>query len=685
MSFLSPAGPAPTETRIRSGRGRAGVIALLAALVLLARAATGQPPLTIAVMDPLAAPLACDCVQGFAQRDYGRLEGFLEKRIGREVRVVYAAGLAAALRDAGGPLDVVVGKASVVLADGRESGLTLRPIARLSGRDGATTLTGLFVVPAGDRARKLEDLSGYRILFGPAEEEEKHGAALAALKAAGVPTPASIETRGSCSTAACDALEATTKPGTAAVISSYALALLEGCETIDPGALRIVGRTAPVPFITVFAADSLGAATTTALCAALLEVGGQADLCTALETRRGFVAIADPMPVEDPATAEWPAWRGARRDGHAARLPEKLPAKPASLWVAPLTGSALAGIAATREHVVVADRSAADDEDVFHCFEAGIGKELWALRYPARGNLDYGNSPRATPLIRGGEVYLLGAFGDLHCVDLATGAVRWKKQVIEEFAAELPIWGMCASLLEVDGRIIVNPGGKSASLVALDAETGAIRWRTPGRPAAYASFIAGSFGGVRQIVGYDAKTLGGWEVASGKRLWTLAPPGEGDFNVPTPIDLGGRLLVATENNGTRIYAFHDGGAIIPEPVAQNDDLYPDTSTPVVTAGQVIGCSGQGELLGLNLEAGLETAWRIGDAAFEDYVSLIVSGERLLVTSARGELLLIEIEAPPRIVSRLKALDSGEDIYSHPALVGDRLYLRGSSQLICIRL
>jgi len=57
------------------------------------------------------------------------------------------------------------------------------------------------------------------------------------------------------------------------------------------------------------------------------------------------------------------------------------------------------------------------------------------------GKLDYGNSPRATPLIDKGKVYLLGAFGDLHCVNLADGSVVWKKNIVREYNAKLVAGG----------------------------------------------------------------------------------------------------------------------------------------------------------------------------------------------------------------------------------------------------
>ncbi len=45
--------------------------------------------LTLVVMDPLAAPLACDCVQGYAQRKYESLGAYLQTKLGREVKVVW--------------------------------------------------------------------------------------------------------------------------------------------------------------------------------------------------------------------------------------------------------------------------------------------------------------------------------------------------------------------------------------------------------------------------------------------------------------------------------------------------------------------------------------------------------------------------------------------------------------------
>ena len=168
------------------------------------------------------------------------------------------------------------------------------------------------------------------------------------------------------------------------------------------------------------------------------------------------------------------------------------------------------------------------------------------MEFPAPGKLDYGQSPRATPVIHGDKVYLLGAFGGLRCVELASGKVIWERQLPCEFKVPLPTWGMCSPPLIVDDLLIVNPGSANASLAALDCATGGTRWTSPGFPAAYSAFICVEFGGQRQIVGYDRHSLGGWDVKTGKRLWKLVPPTEGDFNVPTPVAVEDGIVVSTD-------------------------------------------------------------------------------------------------------------------------------------------
>jgi ABC-type phosphate/phosphonate transport system substrate-binding protein len=247
--------------------------------------------IVLVVMDPMALELSCPCVKGYAQRNYGKLGAHLTKQLGRPVKVHFADSLTAALKiKTAGKADLVIGKDSVIRAAARGNKLDLVPLASLTDKEGKTTQTGLWVVPGKDPALSVSDLKGYDLVFGNADADEKYSAALALLRDFEIKPPEKLATCGSCSDAASKVLEAY-KAGkkTAAVISSYAQPLLEGCGTVKKGDLRVIGETDPVPFVTAFINSKLSTDERTAIQKALLAVGKDADLCKVLETKKGFV------------------------------------------------------------------------------------------------------------------------------------------------------------------------------------------------------------------------------------------------------------------------------------------------------------------------------------------------------------------------------------------------------------
>jgi ABC-type phosphate/phosphonate transport system substrate-binding protein len=267
------------------------------------KASASGAEISLVVMDPLAAPLSCPCVEGYAQRKYEKLAAFLAKQTGRKVRLTFAESLAQALKGkAAGRADIIIGKDSVVRSDAKKAKLTLKVAGRLTDKEGRTTQYGMIVVPKDDEARKVADLKGYRILFGPTDCQEKYDAPIALLKSAGVAIPKKIEVSAACSDGACKILEFGDDIRAAAVISSYAAPLLEGCGTIKKGDLRVVGKTAPVPFVTAFTTSSLSTEDRGVMAKSLLAVGEHPDLCIALETLVGFVP-KDAAPVVAGSTA----------------------------------------------------------------------------------------------------------------------------------------------------------------------------------------------------------------------------------------------------------------------------------------------------------------------------------------------------------------------------------------------
>ncbi len=271
---------------------------------------TESSALTLVVMDPLSAPLACDCVQGYAQRKYEKLALHLAKQLQREVKIVWAESIPAASKETHGRVDIVVAKHSVALANAADLKLELQPVASLTDKEGETAQWGLIVVRKDDAAAGVADLRGYRFLFGPKECEEKHAAPIALLRGAGVEVAEELETFAACSVAATKLLDLPQDENAAAMISSYAAPLLEGCGTIKKGDLRVVGKTEPVRFITAFVNKDLDDSLRHQITKSLIAAGEDADLLTALETDSGFVAFAEDALTEiktSPASSEPPA------------------------------------------------------------------------------------------------------------------------------------------------------------------------------------------------------------------------------------------------------------------------------------------------------------------------------------------------------------------------------------------
>lgn len=334
--------------------------------------------------------------------------------------------------------------------------------------------------------------------------------------------------------------------------------------------------------------------------------------------------------------------------------------------------------------IVLGCRDTADAQDLFVAQDADTGAPLWQVAYDAPGALDYGNSPRTTPLIHDGLVFLLGAMGHLTCADLATGAILWQRQLVEEFGAPPLEWGLTGSPLLDDGRLIVQPGGSRGSLAALDPFTGETLWATGTAPPGHASPITVEVKGRRQIILYDKLTLGGWDAATGARLWSIVPPLAGDFNVPTPLWLGDRLLATTENNGTRLYRPLPDGGLDPTPAAVNEDLAPDSHSPVVAGRRVFGVSAG--LWCLDLQDSLKTLWRANRPEFREYASLVATDARLLCLTLDAQVLLIDATADEyRELGRWKLGEPGDETYSHPALADERLYVRIGRKLLCLDL
>src|SRR5262249_28354869 len=95
------------------------------------------------------------------------------------------------------------------------------------------------------------------------------------------------------------------------------------------------------------------------------------------------------------------------------------------------------------------------------------GKQLWSAEVgPSGGDLG------CTPTVDGDRVYAIGQLGDLVCVRAEDGTVLWRKNFRKDFGGNCGGWKYTESPLVDGDKLVCTPGGKDATLVALDKKTG---------------------------------------------------------------------------------------------------------------------------------------------------------------------------------------------------------------------
>src|SRR4029450_11629078 len=119
---------------------------------------------------------------------------------------------------------------------------------------------------------------------------------------------------------------------------------------------------------------------------------------------------------------------------------------------------------------------------------------------------------RSTPTVDGDVLYALGSDGDLACVEIANGKVRWQKNLRSDFGGKPGEWAYSESPLIDGDALICTPGGSDATIVALNKKSGDLLWKCAapgGDEAAYASAIVVEAGGIKQYVQLLQKGLVG--------------------------------------------------------------------------------------------------------------------------------------------------------------------------------
>jgi outer membrane protein assembly factor BamB len=216
------------------------------------------------------------------------------------------------------------------------------------------------------------------------------------------------------------------------------------------------------------------------------------------------VGYRPPRPLDSQAvTEDWPAFLGPRHNGMSKETPllKKWGTDgPPLVWELH-SGSGYAGPAVVGTTLVFFHRI--DDFDVVECMNAETGRSLWRFSYATQyvDRYDFNNGPRSSPIIDGNRVYTHGVEGLLHCLDLATGAVRWSVNTSKTYEIKQSYFGVGSTPLVHGDLLIVTPGAPGPGAVAYNKHTGKVVWAADDDWAAsYATPVVATIAGQQRLL-----------------------------------------------------------------------------------------------------------------------------------------------------------------------------------------
>jgi outer membrane protein assembly factor BamB len=371
---------------------------------------------------------------------------------------------------------------------------------------------------------------------------------------------------------------------------------------------------------------------------------------------------------------DWTQWRGPNRDGHSAEtglLKQWPTGGPPQLWRAAGAGTGYSSFSASGGRLFT--QGARGNVEYVMAFDAATGKQLWATANGQRFRNEQGDGPRGTPTVDGDRVYAFGGSGDLTALDAASGQKIWSINVVQQFGGSTPYWGYSESPLIVGDRIVLNAGGRRASIVAVNKSDGKTLWQNHGDEAGYSSPMLLRTGSLQQVVFFTGARALAVDPRDGRLLWSYNRASNNTANIATPVVRGNRVFFSSD--------YGTGGALLDVRAAGNiasaQEVYftremRNHHSSAIAVGDFLYGFSSSILTALRFDTG-QLAWRdrsVGKG------SLIYADERLYLYSENGVVGLADAAGDAyRERGRFTLQTSSSPTWSHPIISNGRLILR----------
>ncbi|MDF1754886.1 MAG: PQQ-like beta-propeller repeat protein [Verrucomicrobiales bacterium] len=380
---------------------------------------------------------------------------------------------------------------------------------------------------------------------------------------------------------------------------------------------------------------------------------------------------------------DWPQWRGTNRDGISTEkgLLQDWPAEgPKLAWKTTGLGAGYSSVAITHGKIF----TLGDLEDGSYAFaiSEADGSPVWKTKIGKAGGHRSYPGTRSTPTVDGDHVVVLNQYADIACLNATSGELIWKKNLLDDFGGKMMSgWKYSESPLVDGDRVVVTPGGKEGTLLALNRKTGEKVWQTEdwNDSAGYSSVIIATIMGTRQYIQLTGESVAGVDPETGKLLWKAPRKGKTAV-IPTPVVQDNTVFV-TSGYGVGCNGFlisKEGDKWSASEIYANKSIANHHGGVVLVDGHVYGSSGS-TFRSVNIENGelnfAERSAGKGATVYADgrfYLRAEDGPVALLAASPEGLKEHGRFSQPER---------SGEKAWPHPVVAKGKLYLRDQDLLL----
>ncbi|HVC95272.1 MAG TPA: PQQ-binding-like beta-propeller repeat protein [Pirellulales bacterium] len=392
-----------------------------------------------------------------------------------------------------------------------------------------------------------------------------------------------------------------------------------------------------------------------------------------------FVLIATLWTAPAPAD-EWPQFRGPDGDGHASQrgLPLSWSETENVVWKAPVPGLGWSSPVIRGDQLWLT--TAMDEGHSLRavCMDAASGQivhDVEVFHADNPGSVHKKNSHASpTPILEGDRVYV--HFGDNGTACLASdGTIVWQTNDLKYAHGH----GPAGSPVLYEDLLIASCDGTDVQfVVALDKNTGSVRWKTDRKGAmAYSTPLVIRVGDRDQLVSTGGEWVMAYDPQTGAEIWRARYP-SGYSNVPRPVFGHGLVFVASGYDTPWIYAIRpDGtGDVTDTHVAWKlQKGAPRNASPLIVGDELYLVDDQGIASGLDAATG-EQRWQKRLPGNYSASPLFADG-RIYLTNETGMTTVI---APGRKFKELAANTVDGDTLASLAVAGRAIYLRTNSHL-----